>query len=107
MSVLNKEQILARLKERIGEDTSDETLQFIEDVSDTINDLETRTKNTDDWKKKYEDNDKQWRQKYRDRFFNSPAKDEEPAQELTDEIDDESIKNLKYEDLFKTKEETK
>lgn len=105
MAVLNKEQILAKLKERIGEDTSDEAIQFIEDVSDTINDYETKTKDTNDWQKKYKENDDAWRKKYRDRFFNSPVKDEEPAQPEPDFVEDESVKNLKYEDLFK--EETK
>ena len=33
MAVLNKEQFLARLQERIGEDTSDEAMTFIEDMT--------------------------------------------------------------------------
>lgn len=88
------EELLAMIKGVIGEDTSDESLQLIEDVSDTINDYEDRAK--DDWKAKYEANDKTWREKYRDRFFNG-----KPESESEDEPDDERPKRLTYENLFK------
>ena len=104
MAVLTREQMLERIKQRIGEDTSDEALTLIEDVSDTINDYETKTKDTTDWEKKYKENDEQWRKKYKDRFFNAPAKDEKDDSESDD--DDEPKENkLTYENLFK--EETK
>lgn len=88
------EELLAMIKGVIGEDTSDESLQLIEDVSDTINDYEDRAK--EDWKAKYEANDKTWREKYRDRFFNG-----KPESEPDDEPDDERPKRLTYENLFK------
>lgn len=88
------EELLAMIKGVIGEDTSDESLQLIEDVSDTINDYEDRAK--EDWKAKYEANDKTWREKYRDRFFNG-----KPESEPEDEPDDERPKRLTYENLFK------
>ena len=104
MAVLTIKQMLERIKQRIGEDTSDEALKLIEDVSDTINDYETKTKDTTDWEKKYKENDEQWRKKYKDRFFNAPAKDEKNDSES--DGDDESKENkLTYENLFK--EETK
>ena len=104
MAVLTKEQTLERIKQRIGEDTSDEALKLIEDVSDTINDYETKTKDTTDWEKKYKENDEQWRKKYKDRFFNGPAKDEKDDSES--DYDGEPKENkLTYENLFK--EETK
>ena len=104
MAVLTREQMLERIKQRIGEDTSDEVLKLIEDVSDTINDYESKTKDTTAWEKKYKENDEQWRKKYKDRFFNAPAKDEKVDSESND--DDESKENkLTYENLFK--EETK
>lgn len=104
MAVLTREQMLERIKQCVGEDTSDESLKLIEDVSDTINDYETKTKETTDWEKKYKENDEQWRKKYKDRFFNAPAKDEKDDSESVD--DDESKENkFTYENLFK--EETK
>lgn len=104
MAVLTKEQMLEKIKKCVGEDTSDEALKLIEDVSDTINDYETKTKDTTDWEKKYKENDEQWRKKYKDRFFNVPAKDEKD--DYDSDYDDESKENkLTYENLFK--EETK
>lgn len=69
MAIKTKDEIMNFIKDRTKDDTSDETLTFIEDISDTINNYEKQTKEENDWKKKYEDNDKQWREKYRDRFF--------------------------------------
>ena len=42
MAVKNKEEILEAIKTRVGEQTDDETISFLEDVSDTFTDLETR-----------------------------------------------------------------
>ena len=92
--VKTKDELLASIKERFKDDTSDETISFIEDVSDTINDLETRASDETDWKYKYEENDKQWREKYRDRFFNSESKEDE-------HLDDDTPKPLSFDDLFK------
>lgn len=91
--VRTKDELLASIKDRFKDDTSDETISFIEDVSDTINDLETKASDETDWKSKYEENDKQWREKYRDRFFNSEG--EGPKQ-----LDEEPPKPMNFEDLF-------
>lgn len=91
--VRTKDELLASIKDRFKDDTSDETISFIEDVSDTINDLETKASDETDWKSKYEENDKQWREKYRDRFFNSEGG--EPKQ-----LDEEPPKPMNFEDLF-------
>lgn len=96
MSIKTKEELMASLKEHFGDDTSDETLAFIEDVQDTLGQYEQDGKV--DWKQKYEENDKEWRQKYRDRFFSGqPAKEEE---EFEDEDEDPRTKYT-YEKLFK------
>ena len=100
MSVLSKADLLEKLKSRIGEDTSDETIQLIEDVTDTINDYDNKTKDSTNWEEKYKENDKMWRQKYKDRFFNTPAKEEEASTGIDEDDDLESTKNLTYENLF-------
>lgn len=97
MAVITKEEMIALVKNKVGEDTSDETIKFIENFTDTINDYETRLSDKTDWKKKYEDNDKEWRQKYTDRFFKSETKDEPPTPDNTEE----TVKSYRYEDLFK------
>lgn len=93
MAILTKEQLMESIKNRVGEDTSDDTLTFIENVNDTIESMNT-DKNTD-WKTKYEENDAAWRQKYKDRFFNSSAKDDNEEEEFNEE------KPLTFEALFK------
>ena len=98
--IKTKEEIINAIKGKIGEDTSDETLALLEDISDTLNDYDNKTKDTEDWKAKYEENDKEWRQRYRDRFFNKDdgeGKDEE-FDDLGENLDDN--KPHTFEDLF-------
>ena len=42
MAMLDREKFFERIKERLGEDDSDEALSFLEDVTDTYDDLERR-----------------------------------------------------------------
>lgn len=106
MAILTREQLLTKIREQIGEDTSDKALKLIEDVSDTVDDYESRTKDKTDWEKKYKENDEEWRKKYKERFFTSPAKEDEPPEPTLDDDDlDGKTNKLTYENLFK--EETK
>lgn len=72
MAVRKKDELLSAIRARLGEDTSDEAISLIEDFHDTLNDYDSRV--GEDWKSKYEENDKTWRQKYRDRFSSHPLK---------------------------------
>lgn len=63
MAVLGKDELLGKLKAYLGEDTSDEAIALVEDVSDTV------SEGTLDWKAKYTENDENWRRKYKERFF--------------------------------------
>lgn len=101
MAIKTRDEILNVLKTRVGDDADDDTLSFIEDISDTLNDYETRVSDSTNWKQKYEDNDAEWRAKYRDRFFSGGS--ENDAGHSEDEADEE-YKPMKFEDLFTTKE---
>lgn len=91
MAVKTVDEIMKKVRERIGEDDSDEAIEFIEDISDTFESFS----NAEDWKTKFEENDKKWREKYRDRFFTSKEEVEE------DEIEEpEEKEKKKFEDLF-------
>lgn len=91
MAIKTIEEIMGAVRARVGEDTSDEAIAFVEDVSDTLNSLS----NAEDWKKKYEDNDAEWRKRYQDRFFNpDKPNDAEPAP-------DPEPKKLTFDELFK------
>lgn len=93
MAIKTKQEVLDGLKKFIpNDDTSDDTLAFLQDVSDT---LDAGAENVD-YKQLLADNDKKWRQKYRDAFYNPPDKPD-PEQEP-----DSKPKPRSYADLFKT-----
>lgn len=96
MAVRSREEILNSIRERVGEQNDDETIAFIEDVTDTFTDLETRANGDGvNWKEKYEENDANWRKKYTDRFFSGEPSESEP------EPEPEPEEKLTYESLFK------
>lgn len=97
MAVRTREEILALVKERIGEGQTDDDISFIEDVTDTLSDMEQRVKEAGDWKTKYEENDASWRKKYKERFFES-------SNDLDDALPDGNVTQTEiktYDDLFK------
>ena len=92
MAIISKDELMNRLNTFLGEDTTDETLSFIEDVTDTIEDYES--KSSTDWEKRYNDLDNEWRKKYRERFFRKVKED--------NEVEEEEVKEepKTYDDLF-------
>lgn len=92
--IRNKEELISMISQQIGEDNSDEAIALLEDVTDTFNDYELKTKDNTDWKTRYEENDAEWRNKYKERFMSGST-----------EIDDEVIpepeeKKYTFESLF-------
>lgn len=98
MAIKGKDDLLSSINERFKDDTSDDVLSLIEDISDTLNDYEERTKDATEWKTKYENNDRDWRKKYRDRFFNSSAESDDSGAE-----DDEKHSPKTFDELFSKK----
>lgn len=98
MAVKTREEILESVRARVGEQTDDETIAFIEDISDTLTELETKAKGDGtDWKAKYEENDAEWRKKYTERFYSSdPGTDPEPPKP------DDPTKPKTFSELFTT-----
>ena len=90
--VKTKEELLSSIRNVLGDNTDDNSLAIIEDVSDTIDSFNG---GGTDWKAEYEKLDKEWRQKYHDRFFN-------PVEDETDPLDAGSPepKKLSYDALF-------
>lgn len=100
MAVLSREDFLANIRGRVGEDTSDEAMKFIEDMTDTFDDLVSKTSDKENWKAKYEENDRAWRTKYRDRFFSSD--NTSPAEVKVEQTEDVIAdgEETTFEDLF-------
>ena len=97
MAVLNRDDFFARINKIIGTDSSDESISFVEDMTDTYNSLE-KSANGDgvNWEEKYHELDNSWKKKYQNRFFSGssttfPQGDNPP----------EPPKETKIEDLFK------
>lgn len=97
MAVVNKDTIMERLRENFNDNDSDDVLGLLEDVTDTLNDYQSRLEENGDWKERYEQNDREWRQKYKDRFFNNdPEADPEPEPDK----DPEQATPTTFEELF-------
>lgn len=103
MAIKTQEELLNSIKELLKDDTSDESISLLEDVSDTLTEL-SANQDTENWKQKYEDNDKQWRQKYRDRFFNTGSEESGKFDKgFEQEKEPEPVKKT-FDDLFTIKE---
>lgn len=99
MAVRSKAEILELIRERVGDDTSDEALTIIEDITDTLDDYDARIAGSGDWQQRYEENDAEWRQRYRDRFFGSG--NEDLIDDDPEDPEDEPEKPQSFDDLFK------
>lgn len=95
MAIKSYDELMGSLKEILKDNTSDEALSFIEDMNDTL-----KENSGEDWKARYEENDRQWREKYKARFFDGKKEDEVVVTEQ-----EEVEKPLRYEDLFTVKED--
>lgn len=99
--ILTKEELISRIRERIGDSTSDEDIALLEDAADTLDDYDQRA-DGENWREKYDELDKTWRQKYIDRFNGKVESDsdfvEEPADADETVLEYEAPKT--YEDLF-------
>lgn len=100
---------MEQVKTLIGDSSDDNTLKFLEDISDTLNDFETKVNGDgEDWKAKYDELDKSWRDKYRERFFSgteeSPKGDEQnDLLKPSEEEDEEENEPTSFEELFEEK----
>lgn len=95
MAKLSKEELLEKVRAYVGDRTDDDTIEIIEDISDSFD-----TSDADEWKQKYEENDKMWRDKYVSRFYD---KKEEEFETPTDHEEEEK-EYSSYEDLFEEEE---
>lgn len=104
MAVLSREDFFSHLQEQMGTNTSDEAMQFIEDMTDTYNDMENRANgNGTDWEQKYHELDEAWKTKYKRRFFSSGGRSNIPQVFSDDEDDDDGAKRastIAIKDLF-------
>lgn len=97
MAVVEKESIMTRLNELIGDRTDDEAISIVEDVSDTIDSASGSGMITEEEAdRRVAEKEAEWRKKYKERFF-SGGTDEE-GKKTPENKEPEAPE--KYEDLF-------
>ncbi len=109
MAKLSKSEMFKKVKDYLKEDTSDEAISLLEDLTDTLSDSdEDKDKIIEELTKEKEELDKSWRQRYIDRFegkVTENLKDNDPEKQGgdTDDVDDEETEtddDLTFEDLL-------
>lgn len=96
MAKLSKDELIEKIKKYVGDRTDDETIEIIEDISDSID-----SSDADKWKQKCEEIDKMWRDKYISRFL---EKREDELDTPTEHEEEEKVYNS-FEDLFEEEED--
>lgn len=99
MAIKSSEDLLKSLNTLIGDNSTDENLAILEDVTDTLKDYEEKTADQTDWKSKYEQNDADWRKKYKDRFLSGETIKDEQEEDV-----ERDSKPLTFDSLFKERE---
>ena len=95
MAVLSKDELIEKVRKYVGDRKDDETIEILEDISDSID-----SSDADEWKQKYDENDKMWRDRYISRFV---EKKEDELDTPTEHEEEEKEYNS-FEDLFEKEE---
>lgn len=96
MAKLTKDELIEKVRKYVGDRTDDETIEIIEDISDSID-----SSDADEWKQKFEENDKMWRDKYISRFL---EKKEDELDTPTEHEEEEKV-YISFDDLFEEEED--
>ncbi len=98
MAILKKDELLQLFQSKLTD--SDDDLTLLENITDTLNDMSRE--DTEDWKTKFEENDKQWRERYKARFSEPSARPSvEEKTPTPDEAEEPKSANFTVDDLFK------
>lgn len=92
MAIKTRDEILTSISDILGDNTSDEALQLMTDIRDTIG-SETDAQRITELENQLKEQDATWRKKYRDAFLNGADESFEEEQNRTPK---------RFEDLFKT-----
>lgn len=92
MAIKTRDEILTSISEILGDNNSDEALQLMTDIRDTIGN-ETDAQRITELENQLKEQDATWRKKYRDAFLNGADESFEEEQNRTPK---------RFEDLFKT-----
>ena len=105
MPQLNRDDFMARINSRLGDDNSEDALNFLRDMADTFDGLSSQPTDVvsksdfDNLQGRYDELSRN----YRERFMSAPIVNPEPdPQNLIDEAE-QRAKSIGFKDLFSTK----
>lgn len=105
MAILKKEELFNKIHSVLGKLETDESVSFLEDMTDTYNHMEeVANGDGEDWKQKYLDNDRAWQKRYTDRFIHNPSINNfgtNDSSNSNEPSEIEKAESLTYNDLFK------
>lgn len=92
MAIKTRDELISSVSDILGENNSDEALQLLTDLRDTLG-SQTDAQKITELENQLKEQDATWRKKYRDAFLSG-------ADESFEE--EQNKRPRKYEDLFKT-----
>ena len=101
--VLNRADFLSRVAGRVGDDTSDDAISFVEDMTDTFDSLAASHVTQAEIDAAVRENDEAWRKRYRDRFFSSETVEDVEEKDDKD-VETDKAEEIKIDDLFESEE---
>lgn len=107
MAIKTKVEIMDTLRGYLGEDMTDEAIEFLEDIADTVDDYERRLADVTDWEGKYKELDESWRRRYKERFFEGGTDEDGSFIEDVNEVEEQDEAPTTFEELFEEVDEVK
>lgn len=109
MAVLNKDDFFSAISTMVGDNTSEEALQFIENMTDTYAALEETGNDARvaELEQQLKETNEAWSKRYKERFFSGGRVN---ALSSAEEIEDEQEalnEDIRIEDLFEEEPEPK
>lgn len=105
MPQLNRDDFMARINSRLGDDNSEDALNFLRDMADTFDGLSSQPTDVvsksdfDNLQGRYDELSRN----YRERFMSAPIVQQEPEPQNPNDEAEQRAKSIGFKDLFSTK----
>lgn len=105
MPQLNRDDFMARINSRLGDDNSEDALSFMRDMADTFDGLSSQPTDVvsksdfDNLQGRYDELSRN----YRERFMSAPIPQPEPEPPNPSDEAEQRAKSIGFKDLFSTK----
>ena len=105
MPQVNRDDFMARINSRLGDDNSEDALNFLRDMADTFDRLSSQPTDVvsksdfDNLQGRYDELSRN----YRERFMSAPIVQPEPEPQNPNDEAEQRAKSIGFKDLFSTK----